>query len=191
MNKIYIIICIVEEEGKVKRKVLNQGAFTLIELLAVIVILAIIMALAVPNVISTLDRNKKETYIGDAKKLLALAKNQVGNRYNKPGDNEILRINLACLDNEDLQVDPEGNPYDEENSFVVVVRKNEELIYYVNLIGVGEDGDTRGIYLVEKSELDGDNRMKTIKSNILIPADYSTEIRNAVGINGNIRTCAN
>lgn len=166
---------------------MNKKGFTLVELLAVVVILSIIMAIAVPNVISTLDRNKKVTYIGDAKKLIALAKNQMGNKINKPGYGEIVRINLACLDNGDLQTDPEGNPYDEIDSFVAVVRKEEQLIYYVNLVGKSEEGSTRGIYLTEESALDNDQRLLTVKKNITSPSDQ--EIKNIVGVVGTIRVC--
>lgn len=169
------------------KRISNKRAFTLVELLAVIVILSILMAIAVPNIISTLDRNKKVTYIGDAKKLISLARNQLGNKINKPGYGEITRVNLSCLDAQDLPSDPEGNPYDEEESFVVIVRKNEELVYYVNLIGKSSNGKTRGIYLTERSNLDGDHRMSLVKKNIVAPTDDA--IRSTTGVSGTIRTC--
>ena len=169
------------------KKTLNRNAFTLVELLAVIVILSILMAISVPNIISTLDRNKKVTYIGDAKKLIALARNQLGNKINKPGYGELVRVNLSCLDAQDLPSDPEGNPYDETESFVVIARKNEELIYYVNLVGKSSNGKTRGIYLTERSNLDGDRRMSLVKKDIMEPSD--NEIRSITGVSGTIRTC--
>ncbi len=173
--------------SKMFKKSLNKNAFTLVELLAVIVILSILMAISVPNIISTLDRNKKVTYIGDAKKLIALARNQLGNKINKPGYGELVRVNLSCLDAQDLPSDPEGNPYDEDESFVVIVRKNEELIYYVNLIGKSGNGKTRGIYLTERSNLDGDRRMSLVKKDIAAPTD--DEVRSITGVSGIIRTC--
>ena len=54
-----------------------KKAFTLIELLAVIVILGIIMTIAIPNVIATLDKNKKETFIEDAKKVISSAEYKI------------------------------------------------------------------------------------------------------------------
>ncbi len=171
-----------------KRRLNNQG-FTLVELLSVVVILSILMAIAVPNIISTLDRNKKETYIGDAKKMISLVRSQMGNRINKPGYGEIVRVNLSCLDNQDLPSDPEGNPYDENETFVVVVRKNEELVYYVNMMGKSSNGNTRGIYLTDRSNLDKDNRMTLVRKGIAAPTDE--EIRNVTGVSGTIRTCVN
>ena len=46
---------------------MNKKGFTLVELLGVLIILSIIMLIAVPNVISILDKNKKNFFIADAK----------------------------------------------------------------------------------------------------------------------------
>ncbi len=56
---------------------MNRKGFTLIELLATITILAMIMLAAVPNIMSTLDKSKRRTYIEDAKKMILLLKDQV------------------------------------------------------------------------------------------------------------------
>ena len=52
----------------------KRNGFTLIELLAVIVILGIIMMIAIPNVISTVEKQEKNTYVSDANKLITMAK---------------------------------------------------------------------------------------------------------------------
>ena len=55
----------------------NKG-FTLVELLAVIVVLAIIMIIAVPSVLSSMDNARKNTFVIEARKILnsAMAKRQ-------------------------------------------------------------------------------------------------------------------
>ena len=53
---------------------MNKKGFTLIELLGVIIILSIIMLIAIPNVTSVLEKNKRENYIADAKKRCAVVR---------------------------------------------------------------------------------------------------------------------
>ena len=170
-------------------KKLNKRGFTLIELLAVIVILSIIMGIAIPNVVSTLEKSKKETYISDAKKFLTLAKTELSTHISKPAEGEIVKVKLSCVDNEDLTKDPDGNKYDEENSFVLVVRKDSKLVYYVNLVGETYNNKNRGVELVEKSSLDNDGRLRYVKKNVSVKTD--DDIKNTTGVNGIIRVCNN
>lgn len=53
----------------------NKG-FTMVELLATLVILSIIMLIAVPRVTTILSQNKKQTFINDAKKFISLAEQE-------------------------------------------------------------------------------------------------------------------
>lgn len=53
-----------------------KKGFTLIELLAVIIILAILMIVAVPNVLGTLNDAKRSTFITQAKSLWTTAEQQ-------------------------------------------------------------------------------------------------------------------
>lgn len=54
-------------------KVMNKKGFTLVELLAVISLLALLAGIAVPNVISTINNNKRNTFLQDAKRLVTRA----------------------------------------------------------------------------------------------------------------------
>ena len=80
--------------------------------------------------------------------------------------------------------DPDGNPYDEENSFVAVVRKDDVLVYYVHLMSTG---GKRGVYLTQKENLDKDDRITYVKNNIQPLTD--AQIREVTGVNGSIRVC--
>ncbi len=51
----------------------NKKGFTLVELLGVIALLAILMSIAVPNVISTINNNKRNTFLADAKRMVSKA----------------------------------------------------------------------------------------------------------------------
>ena len=166
---------------------MNKKGFTLIELLAVLVILSIIMGIAIPNVISTLDKSEKDTYIADAKKFLSLAKTELATNINKPTEGEIVKIDLACVDNQDLTKDPDGNEYSEDESFVIVIRKDDQLVYYVNLVGKSESGKVRGIHLTEKSLLDKDGRLRYVTKGFDIPSN--DDICSITGVSGTIRAC--
>ena len=150
---------------------MNKKGFTLIELLGVIVILSIIMLIAIPNITSVLEKNKKETYLADAKKLITQAEYEIRNGdIDKPNSSEIVKITLSYLGTSDVNKDPEGNSYSLKDSYVVIVRNDGYLEYYVNLVAITDSGN-RGIYLTKQDNLQGDNRLTQVKKDIEIPND--------------------
>ena len=153
----------------------NRKAFTLIELMAVVVILGLIMMIAIPNTLSMIDKNKKPTYIENAKTFVSLVQNKVrtDKSLEEPENNEMaLIITLDFLDTSDVQYSPYGEEYDKEGSFVVIVVESNKLQYYVHLVScANKDGcskndlsNWRGIELVNVNLLNEDNRFDLIKS---------------------------
>ena len=55
---------------------MKKRGFTLVELLAVIVIMAVILIIAIPNVIEGLDKAKSKSFVNDARSLYQTAKSQ-------------------------------------------------------------------------------------------------------------------
>lgn len=164
---------------------MNKKGFTLVELLGVIVILSIIMLIAIPNVASVLEKSKRSTYLADAKKLISQVEYEISNNtIEKPNSAEILRIHLSYVGTSDVSKDPDGNPYDKNNSYVVVVRKNNYLEYYVNLVAM-VNGKSNGIRLVNKSELSKDNNLTLIERDFINPT--TTEIQQITGVLGTIK----
>lgn len=101
----------------------NNKAFTLIELMVVISLLAIILAFALPNISSTLERNKKDQMINDAKDMVDKAKisDCIKNTESK------YKCFLKDIDpKEEIKTSPFGKKYDRGSSYVEVVRSESE-----------------------------------------------------------------
>ena len=118
----------------------NKG-FTLIELLAVIVILGVIMLIAVPNIVSTLDKNKKESFIEDAKQMIGSAeyKLRVDKSIEYPNNDDIVILRLSSLDSSTLDESPYGTFYSKEYSFVAITKERVnsseyERVFYAHLV---------------------------------------------------------
>ncbi len=130
----------------------NEKGFTLIELIAVVVILAVIMLIAVPNVVSTINKNKKESFIEDAKKFKAAveAKITTDTSIEYPNTESVLVFTLKQVGKNELNESPYGTKYAEDASWVAVAKESKtvtstesngvqtktynQLVYYVHLV---------------------------------------------------------
>ncbi len=115
----------------------NRKGFTLIELLATIVILGIIMIVAVPNVTGIIYRNRANTYVEDAKKMVTLADYAIrgsNNKITKPADGHCIAFSLQYLDNAEFEEPPNGGDYQKNDSFVVVKKEGTKLVYYAQIV---------------------------------------------------------
>ncbi len=148
----------------------NNRAFTLVELLAVLVVLGILMLIAVPNVLSIMDRNKKDLYISDATKMKTMAEYAIRTNTNipLPENNEIMVLPLSSIDNGDMENDPEGRPYSKTDSYIAIIKVDGFDEYWVNLVGVNENSN-RGIRLTKVDNLKSDNRFDLIVDDMVIP----------------------
>lgn len=109
---------------------MNKKGFTLVELLAVIAIMALIAGISVPNIINMLDKGKQEDFIKDAKSIVAKAKYRYNMEQYKVKfyscsvtvDSETQTC--SCIKAKDLnfstETDAYGYTYDKENSYVAV-----------------------------------------------------------------------
>lgn len=103
---------------------MNKKAFTLIELLAVLVVLSIVTMIATPNVMKTVDSSKKEKFIIDAREIVLRSTYMYNEEEYRNNDNYfkkengLSKIYLKDIQGVNLEKDSFGYTYDKENSFV-------------------------------------------------------------------------
>ena len=153
---------------------MNRKGFTLVELLASLVILGLLMGIAIPNVVGTIRKQRKNTYIEDSKRLVSRAKTMISaNNLDKV---ENTCYSLRFLDNGDFDEAPNGGKYLRYYSYVKIDGSGN---YWVTLIectsckdqGQEDAGET--VALPSGSDLQG---VKNKGYNEIIHSDNPTSL---------------
>ncbi|WP_066257929.1 prepilin-type N-terminal cleavage/methylation domain-containing protein [Neobacillus drentensis] len=154
---------------KLKNKLKEQKGMTLIELLAVIVILAIISAIAIPSILGLINNSKKDAHVANAQQMINSAKlaysgdkdiqDDVTGGIKDATDPAGAVITLKTLvDDQYLEEmeDPDGGSY-KDTSAVVIVNTSGKLTYMVYLDGskkkIGTSADESGSGAVSEKSL--------------------------------------
>ena len=151
-------------------KKINKKGFTLVELLATLVILGLLTVIAAPNIIGILTNTKLNTYISDANKLQTLAeyKFRSDSKITRPQDVKCIVLTINYLGTSEFKNPPYGGTYDFNNSFVVIKKEGNEYKYYVQIIEdikkneAGVVTEYGGIKAIAKSEIKKENNIDII-----------------------------
>ena len=159
---------------------MNNKGFTMIELLASMVLLSILMLTAVPTVLRVMDDSRKTTITNDAKKFVSNVEYKIkhNNNYIKrpKKQNDCILLTLGYLDlGSEFKEGPHGGSYSLDDSFVVVKLKSLNTIdvagnssvqiydFYVTLIENYDNGSGNyGIYLVPFDQLSNGQAKKYV-----------------------------
>lgn len=134
----------------------NSRGFTLVELLAAIVILGILMALGLPTIFSMLETNRNKLYVDAAKRMISQAEYKIRSNSTKieqPDQNNVIVISLTYLDSSDFDTSPNDGSYIKDASFVVVKKTASGLEYSATIVEKMKKGGYKGIKLKTNNDL--------------------------------------
>ena len=146
-------------------KKINKKGFTLVELLATLVILGLLTVIAAPNIIGILTNTKLNTYISDANKLQTLAeyKFRSDSKITRPSEGQCIVLTMNYLGTSEFKNPPYGGTYNTGNSFVAIKKEGNEYKYYVQIMEDVKANEYGGIPVIIKSEIKKENNTGIIE----------------------------
>lgn len=164
---------------------LNNKGYTLVELLAAMIIIGVVMGVTIPNITGIAAQNKITAYAEDAKKFKNAVEYAIrgDDTVKKPVSNgQCVIANLRYIHGSDFDTAPNGGKYLMDKSFVVMVKKDNRYYYYVQLVeeySVSGSNNYKGYKLVEYADLEGDAYLDKMTEGVSISSfvniDFTAE----------------
>ena len=135
----------------------NSKGFTLVELLAVIVILGILVVFSIPLMLKYINYSKSKTYIMDANKLISIAEYKINSnslKIEKPDPGNCIVLSYDYLNDGSIKNPPGKGSYLSSASYVVVKNSTSgKLEYSAALIEEVDGGGYSGLILSSPSQM--------------------------------------
>lgn len=146
---------------------MKKNAFTLVELLAVIVILAVLLTIAVPAVSNYIVNSKKESYVVVMQEYLAAARNLIlSEQVKAPLDkNEVTILSFDAIPLEKgTTTSPFGSEWVDSKSYVAVINsgtgEDPHYTYYIT----SQDQDGYALPMEEEGAFGREDIIKNAKN---------------------------
>lgn len=148
----------------------RKNAFTLIELLAVIIILGILMIIAIPSVTRYISDSRKSAYIDTAKQVISAAKNLVNSGKLEMYDTNVTYyIPNSCIrvENGEKAKSPYGEFIDDKTYVVVTYDGKGYDYYWVSLDDTGTGvKELKSVDELNEDNIESDLTNDDVKDNI-------------------------
>lgn len=147
---------------------MNNKGFTLVELLAIVIILGVLTLLVIPSVSEYTENSRISVYATSAKQFMDSVKQEVNNQSEgyrvKVGSCINVKISDIELDNGSNLKSPYGD-YKDEYSYVTTINVNGTYLYLLTLV----DSQGYGWMYEEYSEVDKSTLLRKVTLDAIVP----------------------
>ena len=159
---------------------MNKKGFTLIEVIAVIIIIGILLIVTVPAVSNYINDSRKTSYVSDTSAYLETIRSSYEMKeygfYILEDEVMVVPFSLVKLERGSNDETPFGK-IDFNRSYAIITVENNKYQFYANMV----DTSNQGIIMGKSSEMDNDS-IKEIKDEI-VEWNYYLEGTNTLSLN--------